>query len=151
MDIRDAGTAELKRLERMIGAELSRRETLATAESRAAALNKEFLAAAGVTEGEEWRQPSSAVDAYPLDWTVTHDGKQWVSLVSGNVWEPGVSAWREVVEGGGVPEWVQPTGAHDAYQTGDHVMFEDAEYVSLIDGNTWSPTAYPQGWEKINA
>lgn len=45
------------------------------------------------------------------------------------------------------PEWVQPTGAHDAYNTGDKVTFEGAHYVSLIDGNIWSPTAYPAGWE----
>ena len=152
MDIRDATDAELHQLKRMIDGELSRRETLATAEKRAADLNAEFLAAAGVTDGDVWRQPTSAVDAYPKDWTVQHDGKTWVSLTPANVWPPGVSGWREVVEeGSGAPEWVQPTGAHDAYQTGDHVMFEGAEYVSLIDGNTWSPTAYPQGWEKIDA
>lgn len=149
MDIADASDAELRRLKTMIDGELSRRETLATAEKKAADLNAEFLAAAGVTDGDVWRQPTSAVDAYPKDWTVQHDGKMWVSLIAANVWEPGVSAWREVVEEGGVPEWAQPTGAHDAYQTGDHVMFEGAEYVSLIDGNTWSPTAYPQGWEEI--
>ena len=152
MDIGSVSDAELRRLKRMIDGELSRRETLATAEKRAADLNAEFLAAAGVTDGDVWRQPTSAVDAYPKDWTVQHGGKTWVSLVAANVWEPGVSAWREVVEeGSGAPEWVQPTGAHDAYQTGDTVTFEGAEYTSLIDGNTWSPTAYPQGWEKINA
>ena len=151
MDIGSVSDAELHRLKRMIDTELSRRETLATAEKRAADLNAEFLAAAGVTDGDVWRQPTSAVDAYPKDWTVQHGGKTWVSLTPANVWEP-PTAWREVVEeGSGAPEWVQPTGAHDAYQTGDHVMFEGAEYVSLIDGNTWSPTAYPQGWEKINA
>ena len=100
----------------------------------------------------EWVQPTDATNAYPKDWTVTHDGKTWVSLTPANVWPPGVSGWREIVdESAGAPEWVQPTGAHDAYQTGDRVMFEGAEYKSLIDGNTWSPTAYPQGWEKINA
>ena len=152
MDIRDASDAELRQLKRMIDSELSRRETLATAEKRAADLNAEFLAAAGVTDGDVWRQPTSAVDAYPKDWTVQHNDAVWVSLVAANVWEPGVSAWREVVEENDAPpEYVQPTGGHDAYQTGDHVMFEGAEYVSLIDGNTWSPTAYPQGWEKINA
>ena len=151
MDIRDATDAELHQLKRMIDGELSRRETLATAEKKAADLNAEFLAAAGVTDGDVWRQPTSAVDAYPKDWTVQHDGKTSVSLTPANVWPPGVSGWREVVEEGAAPEWVQPTGAHDAYQTGDTVTFEGQEYVSLIDGNTWSPTAYPQGWEKINA
>ena len=149
MDIGSVSDAELHQLKRMIDGELSRRETLATAEKRAAELNAEFLAAAGVADGDVWRQPTSAVDAYPKDWTVQHNDAVWVSLVAANVWEPGVSGWREDVEEGAVPEWVAPTGAHDAYQTGDHVMFEGAEYVSLIDGNTWSPTAYPQGWEEI--
>ena len=45
-----------------------------------------------------------------------------------------------------IPEWVQPTGAHDAYMTGDKVIFEGLTYESLIDNNTWSPTVYPQGW-----
>lgn len=45
------------------------------------------------------------------------------------------------------PEWVQPTGAQDAYNIGDKVTFEGTHYVSLIDNNTWSPAAYPQGWE----
>lgn len=45
------------------------------------------------------------------------------------------------------PEWVQPTGSHDAYNTGDKVTFEGHHYVSLINGNVWSPTAYPAGWQ----
>ena len=151
MDIRDADTAELRRLKTMIDGELSRRETLANAGRAMDDIARSVLAAQGITDGDEWVQPTDATNAYPKDWTVTHDGKTWVSLTPANVWEPGVSGWREVVEEGATPEWVQPTGAHDAYQTGDHVMFEGAEYVSLIDGNTWSPTAYPQGWEKINA
>ena len=38
-----------------------------------------------------------------------------------------------------VPAWVQPVGAHDAYQVGDRVRYEEAVYVSLIDGNIWPP------------
>lgn len=45
------------------------------------------------------------------------------------------------------PEWVQPTGAHDCYNTGDKVTYNGQHYVSKIDGNVWSPEAYPQGWE----
>ena len=149
MDIGSVSDAELRRLKRMIDTELDRRETLATAGRAMDDIARSVLAAQGITDGDEWVQPTDATNAYPKDWTVTFDGKTWVSLTPANVWQPGVSGWREIVEDGGVPEWVQPTGAHDAYQTGDHVMFEGAEYVSLIDANTWSPTAYPQGWEKI--
>ena len=45
------------------------------------------------------------------------------------------------------PEWVQPTGAHDAYNTGDIVNYNGTLYKSVIDGNVWAPDAYPQGWE----
>ena len=151
MDIGSVSDAELRRLKRMIDGELSRRETLANAGRAMDDIARSVLAARGQVDGDEWVQPTDATNAYPKDWTVTHDGKTWVSLTPANVWEPGVSGWREVVEEGETPEWVQPTGEHDAYQAGDHVMFEGTEYVSLIDGNTWSPTAYPQGWEKINA
>ena len=150
MDIRDADTTELHQLKRMIDGELSRRETLANAGRAMDDIARSVLAASGVEPGNEWVQPTDATNAYPKDWTVLHDGKEWVSLTPANVWEP-PTGWREVVEEGAAPEWVQPTGAHDAHQTGDHVMFEGAEYVSLIDGNVWSPTAYPQGWEKIDA
>lgn len=47
----------------------------------------------------------------------------------------------------GYPVWSQPSGAHDAYNTGDIVNYNGTLYKSLIDGNTWSPEAYPQGWE----
>lgn len=47
----------------------------------------------------------------------------------------------------GYPVWSQPTGAHDAYNTGDIVNYNGVLYKSLIDGNTYSPETYPAGWE----
>nr|DAS79058.1 MAG TPA: Chitin oligosaccharide deacetylase [Bacteriophage sp.] len=52
--------------------------------------------------------------------------------------------------GDSIPVWQQPTGAHDAYNTGDKVHYPDGSgpvYVSKIDGNSWSPDGYPAGWE----
>lgn len=49
----------------------------------------------------------------------------------------------------GIPTWVQPLGASDAYNTGDEVMYNGKHYRSTIDGNVWAPDAYPQGWEII--
>lgn len=46
-------------------------------------------------------------------------------------------------------DFVQPTGAHDAYNKGDKVIFEKKTYVSTIDGNVWSPSVYPAGWEVV--
>ena len=46
------------------------------------------------------------------------------------------------------PEFVQPTGAHDAYKKGDQITFNGKHYISLIDGNVYSPAAYPAGWQE---
>lgn len=50
----------------------------------------------------------------------------------------------------GYPVWSQPSGAHDAYNKGDIVDYNGTLYRSLIDGNTWSPEAYPDAWEVYN-
>lgn len=50
----------------------------------------------------------------------------------------------------GYPEWVQPLGASDAYNTGDIVSYNGTLYESAIDGNVWSPEVYPQGWKTVN-
>lgn len=47
----------------------------------------------------------------------------------------------------GYPVWSQPTGAHDAYNTGDIVDYNGTLYQSVIDGNVYSPEAYPAGWQ----
>lgn len=49
----------------------------------------------------------------------------------------------------GYPVWSQPTGAHDAYNKGDIVNYNGTLYESLIDGNTYSPEAYPAGWKEV--
>ena len=149
MDIGSVSDAELRRLKRMIDGELSRRETLANAGRAMDDIARSVLAARGQVDGDEWVQPTDATNAYPKDWTVTHDGKTWVSLTPANVFEPGVSGWREVASGG-YPEWVQPSGATDAYNKGDRVMFGGEVYESVIDANVWSVDDYPQGWKKVS-
>ena len=65
------------------------------------------------------------------DWTPDATPALWVKV--------SVEEW---------PEWVQPTGAHDAYNTGDKVTYNGKRYVSLIDANVYSPDDYPAGWEE---
>ena len=50
------------------------------------------------------------------------------------------------LDAAGYPVWSQPTGAHDAYNTGDVVDYKGTLYQSMIDGNVYSPEAYPAGW-----
>ena len=55
----------------------------------------------------------------------------------------------EIAKPGEIPVWKQPTGAHDAYNTGDKVHYptaDDPVYVSTIDANVYAPDVY--GWEK---
>lgn len=37
------------------------------------------------------------------------------------------------------PEWVQPTGAHDAYPVGAKVSHNGARWISDVDANIWEP------------
>ena len=69
-------------------------------------------------------------------------GQYFSAAESGETEEP-----AEPDTGDTYPEWVQPTGAHDAYNTGDIVNYNGTLYKSVIDGNVWAPDAYPQGWE----
>lgn len=39
----------------------------------------------------------------------------------------------------GYPEWVQPTGAHDAYAIGDIVTYNSELWISKINANTTIP------------
>ena len=66
-------------------------------------------------------------------------------------WTPDITPalWKVVQPEGVIPNWVQPTGAHDAYMKGEKVKFNGSIYESLIDNNVYSPTAYPQGWRKL--
>ena len=136
-------------------AEVQRRDAIANAPAQAEALSATYVAAIGRTDGDPWTQPVGAHDAYRTGATVTHGGKTWESLTPANVLEPGVSGWREVVaevpDTGepGVPDFVQPSGAHDAYQIGDRVRFDGKVYESLLGGNAWSPTAHKAGWKLV--
>lgn len=42
------------------------------------------------------------------------------------------------------PEWIQPTGAHNAYNKGDKVSHNAKHWVSDIDSNVFEPGVY--GW-----
>lgn len=116
-----------------------------------------------------WAQPSGAHDAYNVGDIVNYNGTLYKSVINGNVWSPDVYpvGWEQI-SGGTVdpgpdpdpgtdpeepttyPDWVQPSGAHDAYKTGDIVMYNGTAYRSKIDGNVWAPDAYPAGWEVVS-
>lgn len=67
-------------------------------------------------------------------------------------WEPGVapSLFAKVLipDPSVIPEWEQPDSTNP-YKKGDKVRFAGKVYESLIDGNVWSPSAYPAGWQAV--
>lgn len=106
-----------------------------------------------------WSQPAGAHDAYNVGDIVNYNGTLYKSIINGNVWAPDVypAGWEVYAEtpepepgpSEDYPEWVQPTGAHDAYNTGDIVRYNGRLYKSIINGNVWAPSAYPQGWSDL--
>ena len=74
----------------------------------------------------------------------------------------GMSALKDAVEklGGKIetpaeqpkeeyPQYIQPTGAHDAYKIGDKITYNGKKYVCKINSCVWSPDVYPAGWEEV--
>ena len=45
------------------------------------------------------------------------------------------------------PEWIQPTGAQDAYRLGAKVSHNGKHWTSDIDYNTYEPSVY--GWSEV--
>lgn len=68
-----------------------------------------------------------------------HDAQEtWTPDASPSLWarvdDPSVE-W---------PEWIQPTGATDAYMKGAKVSHNDKHWTCDVDNNTWEPGVY--GW-----
>lgn len=138
--------------------ELGRRQTRDVFEQQVNELYESARASGAITapeQGEQWKQPLGAHDAYAKGDVVTHDGVQWVSTVTPNTWAPGVSGWHRTPEDDpetgepGIPEWVRPSGTHDAYALGDRVTYNGTTYESVHPtANTWAPDEY--GWEPVD-
>jgi len=67
-----------------------------------------------------------------VDWTPDATPALWVIVT--------IEEW---------PEWVQPTGAHDAYAKDSKVTHNGKKWISSYDANVWEPGVY--GWEEQTA
>ena len=47
------------------------------------------------------------------------------------------------------PQWVQPTGAHDAYMKGAKVSDEGIHWISNKDNNIYKPGLVPGDWSQV--
>lgn len=89
---------------------------------------------------------------YAIGKRVRYEGKLYRCVqahTSQEGWEPpNVPAlWVRTAAEGEIPDWVQPTGAHDAYNKGDKVRYEGKVWVSTMDANTYAPGVY--GWDEV--
>lgn len=85
---------------------------------------------------------------------------EWVMAQDWDVDEPEQPEPEQPEEGGGessdeddpyadVQDWFEPDATH-YYNKGDRMRYTDGHvYESLIDVNTYSPDAYPQGWKML--
>ena len=60
-------------------------------------------------------------------------------------WQPDVTpALWVIVSLEEWPEWIQPTGSHDAYAKDAKVTHNEKKWISDVDANVWEPGVY--GW-----
>lgn len=66
-------------------------------------------------------------------------------------WTPDVvpALFKSFAPVGTIPLWVQPAGAHDAYQIGDKVEHNTQIWISINADNVWEPGVF--GWEVSTA
>lgn len=100
------------------------------------------------------------IDLYPV-WTVgiavakdsryQYNGKLYKCVQAHTTqadWQPDVTPalWVKVSLDEW-PEWIQPTGAHDAYAKDAKVTHNSKKWTSDVDANTWEPGVY--GWTEV--
>lgn len=96
--------------------------------------------------------------AYKKDERFTYNGRLFKvnqAHTSQEQWVPGETGTESLytnleMAGDGYLVWTQPTGAHNAYNTGDIVHYptkEDQLYQSQIDGNTTVPGSDERWWK----
>ena len=88
---------------------------------------------------------------YALGDRVQYDDKLYECVQSHTAqsdWTPDITPalWKRVMIEE-YPEWVQPTGAQDAYMMGDKVTHNGLRWISDMDANVFEPGVY--GWGQI--
>ena len=91
--------------------------------------------------------------AYAVGYRVRYDGNLYRCVqahTSQEDWTPDATPalWTRIGDPGDEwPEWVQPTGAQDAYAMGAKVSHAGSHWTSDVDANVWEPGVY--GWTEV--
>ena len=131
-------------LEREAAIQLAKQQAAALSDEEAAqvgALFPEWAAGIAYTAGERISDAQGNLYRVVQDHTSQAD---WPMDATPALYTPlGVTA----EEPDAIPEWRQPTGAHDAYNTGDRVLYQGKVYESTMNGNVWEPGV--TGWIEV--
>lgn len=98
----------------------------------------------------------------PINYSVgdvrTYNGQPWKCVQAHDHhgepgWEPGVAAslWANyhATDAAHALPWVQPTGAHDMYKSGEYMVWTDGKTYQCVSDTAYSPEEYAQAWEVV--
>lgn len=83
---------------------------------------------------------------YPYECIAAHDSTvntDWTIDVR-TLWKP----WHSRSSDYALP-WVQPTGAHDMYHSGEYMIWTDKKVKKCVQDTNFSPDEYPAAWEDV--
>ena len=91
---------------------------------------------------EEARKNANPVNSYADLQTQIDKLAERISVLEAKINDDGESTEE-------YPEFVQPSGAHDAYHVGDKITYNGKHYECIYNGCVWTPDAYPAGWKLV--
>lgn len=101
---------------------------------------------------EEWKPGVYKIgdirtkDGVPFESMIAHDSTvntDWTIDVR-TIWKPYHSRKKEYA----LP-WVNPTGSHDMYKTGEFMIWTDGNIYMCKSDTNYSPSEYAQAWETV--
>lgn len=153
IDVTELTDQELAELLDAVRMENSRRQGLQSVMQVTPGLADAYMVATGRDKGQPFVKPTGTHNAYPLGWTVTHNGLEWEPLREGATEVPGESGdWRQVAEEGEILDWIAPTGAHNAYLVNAIVRHKGEIWQNIHTGpNGWEPGSSHSQWIEVVA
>ena len=100
-----------------------------------------------IPDGKEWYSGLNLAEGT----IVKHNEEHFMVIqphISQSDWSPDLvpALFEKVKES--CAEWMQPAGVHDAYQTGDVVIWRDTYWESTHTNNVWNPGEF--GWRELS-
>ena len=113
-----------------------------TADDTTAYEAQEFYPVWTPTIGQKWLKDQRVRyngKFYKCNQDHTVDDPSWTPSATPALWsEISIEEWGD---------WIQPTGAHNAYMQGDKCTHNGKKWISDINNNVWEPGVY--GWKEV--